>query len=283
MNASSPGWLFACAASASLLSCASPATTPAATVDSRAASPSPEPAPKPVSAYERRWQSACEAQGATGSCPAPFDRPGLFFDVADESEQPPPSLCRAGDPATDGAARTALYQKQSALRVCFRGSERGAFIDFEPGGGKPPAASAGVSPRALACVAKIVERALPTGQDARAPKRVVVLNGGSARKGAATLSKESVHAVIAAHADEVSACYDGALEVWPGLRGRLAPSVVIWFDGSVALVRTQQSTLDNPALECCINTAVRGWRFDPPADGSIAIVNLPLSLGPQGP
>jgi len=107
----------------------------------------------------------------------------------------------------------------------------------------------------------------------------VVLGGGAAREGAPTLSKESVHAMIAAHADEVGACYDGALEVWPGLRGRMAPSVVVWFDGSVALVRTHESSLDNPALECCINTAVRGWQFEPPAGGSIAIVNLPFVLG----
>ena len=74
-------------------------------------------------------------------------------------------------------------------------------------------------------------------------------------------------------------CYDGALEVWPGLHGRHAPMVVIWFDGSVALARTQESTLDNPALECCINTAVRSWRFAPPTEGNIAIVTVPFVLG----
>ena len=123
-----------------------------------------------------------------------------------------------------------------------------------------------------------MRRALPD-QGPGSVKRVVVLNAGGAAKGEPTLSKESVNAMIAAHADEVSACYDGALEVWPGLRGRHAPMVVIWFDGSVALVRTQESTLDNPALECCINTAVRGWRFGPPEDGNIAIVTLPFVLG----
>ena len=38
-------------------------------------------------------------------------------------------------------------------------------------------------------------------------------------------------------------------------------------------------TLDNPALECCINTAVRSWRFAPPEEGNIAIVTLPFVLG----
>ncbi len=147
-------------------------------------------------------------------------------------------------------------------------------------GSRPAATSPGLTPRNAACVAKLVESALPS-KTPGSVKRVVVLSLGSARDGAPTLTKESVNAMITAHADEVGACYDGALEVWPGLRGRFAPRVVVWFDGSVALVRTQESSLDNPALECCINTAVRSWRFGPPEDGNIAIVNLPFVLGPQ--
>jgi hypothetical protein len=129
-------------------------------------------------------------------------------------------------------------------------------------------------------VAKVVQGALPSSGPSSV-KRVVVLSLGSARDGAAVLSNESVSAMISAHADEVGACYDGALQVWPGLKGRMAPSVVIWFDGSVAFVHTQESSLDNPALECCINTAVRSWQFGPPEDGNIAIVSLPFVLGPQ--
>jgi len=272
-------WVCACVVCAGLLSCSSPAPKRAATVAKPASRPAP---PKQLSAYERRWQSACEAHGAIGNCPAPFDRTGLFFDVENENEQAPPSLCGIGDATTDTAARAALHARRRALQACFRGAERDAFVDIEPGGARAPSTSPGVSAGTLACVAKIVERELSSTTPSAAA-RVVVMNGGSVRTGEATLSNEGVHATIAAHADEVSACYDGALEVWPGLRGRLAPSVVVWFDGSVALVRTKESSLDSPALECCINTAVRGWRFDPPADGTIAIVVLPLVLGPQEP
>jgi hypothetical protein len=272
-------WVCACAVCAGLLSCSSSAPKPAATIATPATRPPP---PEQLSAYERRWQSACEAHGTIGQCPAPFDRPGLFFDIENENEQPPPSLCGAGDATIDAAARPALHARRRALQACFRGAERGAFVDIEHGGARRPSTSPGLSARTLSCVAKIVESELP-GTTPDAALRVVVMNGGSARTGEATLSNEGVHATIAAHADEVSACYDGALEVWPGLRGRLAPTVVIWFDGSVALVRTKESSLDSPALECCINTAVRGWRFDPPAEGTIAIVVLPLVLGPQEP
>jgi hypothetical protein len=275
-------WLCACASSAGLLACASspapPKPAPAVVKPARTR-PAPPP-PKKPSAYEKRWQSACEAHGALGDCPAPFDRPGLFFDAKQSADHPPPSLCGAVEQASDAAASAALQAKSKALRACFRDADHGAWVEVELGGVGEPAASPGLSPRVPACVAKLVKRALPRAPEAPA-RRVVLLNGGSTAEGEATLSKESVHALIAAHADEVGACYDGALEVWPGLRGRVAPMVVVWFDGSVALVRTQESTLGNPALECCINTAVRGWRFDPPAGGSIAIVTLPLVLGEQ--
>lgn len=161
----------------------------------------------------------------------------------------------------------------------MRGAAHGAWVDVVSDGSRPANAAAGVSARSIECVAKAVRTALPN-QGPGSVKRVVVLNVGGASKGEPTLSKESVQAMITAHADKIGACYDGALEVWPGLRGRHAPRVVIWFDGSVALVRTQESTLHNPALECCINTAVRSFRFGPPGDGNIVIVTLPLVLGP---
>ena len=274
--------LYACVTCAALVSCGGPTAAPKPTTVAkpRVAQPAPPPAPKPPSAYERRWQSACEEHGTLGRCPAPFDRPGLFLDTNESVEHPVPVMCGDVDQPTADAARTALQAKRAALRRCFRGADPHAWVDVDRAGTTAPGAAPGLPARTRSCVAKIVERALPTGA-ASDVKRVVVVNGDSAGKGEATLSKESVHAMITAHADEVGVCYDGALEVWPGLRGRMAPSVVVWFDGSVALVRTLESSFDNAALECCINTAVSGWHFEPPAGGSIAIVTLPFVLGAQ--
>jgi hypothetical protein len=204
----------------------------------------------------------------------------VFFDARGSGEYVPPALCGVVEQATDRAASAALEPKRKALRGCLRGAEHGAWVDVVSDGSRPANASPGLPARAASCVAKLVKDALP-GTDPGSVKRVVVLGLGSARDGPPALSKESVNAMIVAHADEVGACYDAALKVWPGLRGRVAPSAVIWFDGSVALVQTQESSLDNPALECCINTAVRSWRFGPPENGNIAIVSLPFVLGPQ--
>jgi hypothetical protein len=202
----------------------------------------------------------------------------VFFDAKGSGDYVPPSLCDLAGGSTDPATTAALNPERKALRACLRGAQRGVWVDVVSDGSRPAVAASGVPARAVDCVAKVVRRALPK-QGPGSVKRVVVLNIGDATQREPKLSKDSVNAMITAHADEVSACYDGALEVWPGLRGRHAPMAVIWFDGSVALVRTQESTLANPALECCINTAVRGWRFGPPEDGNIGIVTLPFVLG----
>jgi hypothetical protein len=254
------------------------ATRDVAEPPSRPAAAPAAAAPKPPSAYEKRWQDACANPETAGRCPAPFDRPGVLFDVNGSGDYAPPSLCDVGDRATEAATVAALQPKRKALRACLRGAARGAWVDLVSDGSRPASASADVPARSSECVAKIVRRALPSEGPASV-KRVVVLNAGGAGEGE-PLSKDRITEMITAHADEVSACYDGALEVWPGLRGRHTPRVVIWFDGSVVLVRTQKSTLHNPALECCINTRVRDWRFGAPEDGNIVIVSLPFVLGP---
>jgi hypothetical protein len=272
--------LCACATWIGLVACGSsaPPAPRAAKVEKRQPRPAP-PAPRVPSAFEKRWLSACQEQGLLGQCPAPFDRPALFFDVEAEGAYKPPALCGAVEPPEAEPARAALTAQRRALRACFRGAADGAWVEIGREGA-PAKGAAGETPaRTDACVAKVVKRALPDLATS-AVERVVVLNGVAAKQGAEALSKQSIDQVIAEHSGEVNACYDGALEVWPGLRGRIAPLVVIWFDGSVALVRTGESSLDNPALECCINTAVSGWRFGKPADGAIVLVNLPFKLGP---
>jgi hypothetical protein len=257
----------------------SPPVPPARAVKLESAPPAPEPAaPRVPSPYERRWSSACNEGGALGHCPAPFDRAALFIDVEAQDEDRPPAFCGSANAQADPEARAAIVAKRRSLRACFRGAAPSAWVDLGPDGAPAPAAGPARPVRTVTCVAKIVKQALGTVKTA--PDRVVVMNGGAAEGHTDALSKASIDEVIMGHASEVNACYDAALEVWPGLRGRVAPSVVIWFDGSVALVRTGESSFDNPALECCINTAVSGWRFGKPASGAIAIVSLPFRLGP---
>jgi hypothetical protein len=241
----------------------------------------PPPPPAEPSEFEQKWSSACTAGGAVGQCPAPFDRPAVFVDVGDgESEQAAPPFCGAIESADGATARDALGAKRKALKACFRGAEPGGFVELGAGGtlaADPAGAAAG---RTETCVAKIAKRAL-AGLGGPQPERLIVLLSAAAKPSDQVLSKDSLDTVVNEHATEVSACYDSALAVWPGLKGRVATSFVIWFDGQVALARTGESTLDNAMLECCINTAVRSWTFPKPKDGSIALVTFPFTLGPR--
>jgi len=251
-----------------------------------APAPQPAPVPEPAapaepSAFEKKWSGACGEGGAVGQCPAPFDRSAVFIDVS-EGEHATPPFCGAIE-ATDGAAaRDALVAKRNALKACFRGTEAGSFVELSADGRAMTDPKRASAARTDACVAKIAKRALAGLPDPK-PERIVVLQSASAKSGDEALSKESLDGVVNEHADDVSACYDAALNVWPGLKGRVATSFVIWFDGQVALARTGESTLDNPMLECCINTAIRSWSFPKPKDGTIALVTFPFTLGGARP
>lgn len=234
-------------------------------------------APPEPSAFEKKWSGACSDGGLVGQCPAPFDRAGVFLDVGEEEQAAPP-FCGSLDVQDGAAARDALASKRKALKACFRGSEPGSFVELGPNGTVIHNAARKGEPRVEACVAKLVKRSL-AGLKTAQPERLVVMQGSAAKPGDQVLSKESLDAVINDHAAEVSACYDSALAVWPGLGGRIASSIVLWFDGRVAMVRTGESTLDNPMLECCINTAIRSWPFPKPSDGSIALLTFPFTLG----
>jgi hypothetical protein len=246
--------------------------------------PAPPPNVEPAatraagtSAFEQRWSSACNQDGAVGQCPAPFDRPAVFVDVGD-SEQAAPPFCGALESPAGAAVRRALFVKRKALKACFSGAEPGSFVVLGPEGRVVTQPTRARAARIEMCVAKIVKRARARLRRQR-PERVVILLSPSARPSDQVLSKEGLDTVVNTHASEVSACYDAALEVWPGIRGRIAISCVIWFDGQVALARTSESTLGNPMLECCINNAVRSWTFPKPKDGSIALVTFPFTLG----
>ena len=236
-------------------------------------------APAEPSAFEKRWSSACKEGGAVGQCPVPFDRPAVFVDVGD-SEHAAPPFCGALESPDKAPAHDALVAKRKALKACFRSAEPGSFVELGPDGTVVADPARAHPARTEACVAKIAKTAL-AGLSGPHPERVIVVQSSSAKPSDPALSKDSLDSVVNEHAGDISACYDAALEVWPGLKGRVATSFVIWFDGQVALARTGETTLGNPMLECCINTAVRSWTFPKPKDGSIALVTLPFTLGPR--
>lgn len=234
--------------------------------------------PEP-SAFEQKWRTACEAQGVVGQCPAPFDQPALFVQVDGTNGAGAPPFCGVVEDPSHAPVRDALTEKSKALKACFKRAEPGAFVELNARGEAAAVADADAkAKRRAACVAKIAKPALAKLEGTRA-ERIVIVHSAAEKSGDEALSKEALHAVAQERGGEVNTCYDAALEVWPGLKGKIASQIVIWFDGSVVLVRTAESTLDNGPLECCINSAVRSWTFPKPADGTIAVVSFPFLLG----
>src|SRR4051794_39243154 len=113
-----PHWIASCGTVVALMSCAASTVPAPAPVAKPSRPPTPaEPAPKPLSAYERRWQSACVDPAASDRCPAPFDRPGVFFDAAGSGDYAAPSLCDVAAQTAAPAIAAALQAKRKALRA----------------------------------------------------------------------------------------------------------------------------------------------------------------------
>jgi hypothetical protein len=99
--------------------------------------------------------------------------------------------------------------------------------------------------------------------------------------GAACLDKEVIRRVVRSHINEVRHCYNQGLVRDPNLQGRVSIQFRIDARGSVPASVVGTSTLDAPAVERCIASAVKRWRF-PAAPGRMGsvLVTYPFVLSP---
>jgi hypothetical protein len=235
------------------------------------------PLARELSTFEQRWLTACEAGGRLGACPVGQVR-AVYFNVEDRSAYRLP-FCPLIEEAKDAAIHAALAGVRARLEECFLGAEAG-WVGLEFADAQARTESPGLSTRTVSCVADLVDGALSAIDMTGVDKVVVVAGalGATLPEGMSSLSKQGIRDVIRGRIGEVRACYEAALDVWPHLAGRAAPQFIIASDGSVAVIHTSESSVDNPALECCINTAVRGWRFGQPTGGGFVVVTYPFVL-----
>ncbi|MHB8873998.1 MAG: TonB family protein, partial [Myxococcaceae bacterium] len=78
-------------------------------------------------------------------------------------------------------------------------------------------------------------------------------------------------------------CYESALQRAPGLEGKVMVKFVISSAGQVVSATVSSSTVSNDALESCITTRVRTWRFPKPQGGGIVVVSYPFVFKYAGP
>jgi TonB family protein len=90
---------------------------------------------------------------------------------------------------------------------------------------------------------------------------------------AANRSGEEISRNINSHNDAIEYCYKREAKLNPNLKGDVSVEFVIGYDGRVNAARVTQSTLQNKAVESCIISRVRGWRFKPisQAEGDVTV------------
>lgn len=96
-----------------------------------------------------------------------------------------------------------------------------------------------------------------------------------------TIDKEAVAKAINAHLHEVSSCYERALLKEPGLAGKIVLEWQITLTGGVGFAKTKSSTMKSSAVEQCILSSLKTWRF-PPAKGAGVLITYPFMFNSVG-
>ncbi|MBS1151284.1 MAG: hypothetical protein H6Q89_2982 [Myxococcaceae bacterium] len=111
------------------------------------------------------------------------------------------------------------------------------------------------------------------GTVARASSRSLAASG--------SIDREAVARVINSHLGEVSSCYERALLREPGLAGKIVLEWNISTSGTVTTAKTKSSTMKSSAVEGCILTALKKWKF-PPARGAGVVISYPFLFNSVG-
>jgi pSer/pThr/pTyr-binding forkhead associated (FHA) protein/outer membrane biosynthesis protein TonB len=95
------------------------------------------------------------------------------------------------------------------------------------------------------------------------------------------LDKSLIDAVIKKHMNQIRYCYQRELPKNPSLGGKVTVKFVISKTGSVSKASTKTSTMNNKAVEGCINSRFMRFQFPEPKGGGIVIVSYPFIFQPS--
>lgn len=111
------------------------------------------------------------------------------------------------------------------------------------------------------------------GSVSRAVSRTVGAQGN--------IDKEAVAKAINSHLAEVSSCYERALLKEPGLSGKIILEWQITTSGTVGYAKTKSSSMRSAAVESCIISSLKGWKF-PAAKGAGVVITYPFMFNSVG-
>ncbi len=94
------------------------------------------------------------------------------------------------------------------------------------------------------------------------------------------LDKSLIDAVIKRNMSQIRYCYQRELTKNPALGGKITVKFVIAKDGTVSSATTKTTTMNNSAVESCINGRFMRFQFPEPKGGGIVIVSYPFIFSP---
>ena len=94
------------------------------------------------------------------------------------------------------------------------------------------------------------------------------------------LDRSLIDEVIKRHMNQIRYCYQRELAKNPNLGGKIVIKFVIAKDGTVSKADKKTSTMNNAAVESCIETRFRRMEFPEPKGGGIVIVSYPFLFAP---
>ena len=95
-----------------------------------------------------------------------------------------------------------------------------------------------------------------------------------------SLDKSLIDAVIKRNMNQIRYCYQRELPKYPELSGKIVVKFVVAKDGTVSSATTKTSTMNNKAVEACLNSRFLRFKFPEPKGGGIVIVSYPFVFRP---
>ena len=110
-----------------------------------------------------------------------------------------------------------------------------------------------------------------SGKEASDEVKVKVKVGGSlgSAMGTGKIDKSAVAKVFRRRQGAIRTCYEKALKVNPNVEGKITVQFTIGPAGRITSIDVTSNSTSDSSIGKCIVEKVRGWRFDPPDNGSV--------------
>ena len=97
-----------------------------------------------------------------------------------------------------------------------------------------------------------------------------------------SIDPELIRKVVHDHRAQIRTCYETQLTAKPSLSGKIISAWTIDQSGAVTEAHTQESTMHDRAVETCVSSKIKTWRFPIPKGGGEVFVTYPFIFTPGG-